>query len=153
MYFKKYFLNISILFIFSLMPVYTIFAQEKDNNEIKQVSVEVVQKSILEKTPAFISKPILAIYDFLERKRIFFSVSSEKKQKEVKKEIEKLNPENNVIPLTEDPDAFVKIWKQIQYYILFVLLYIFTYKVIFYPVLFFIVFIILRSFYRLLTSD
>ena len=120
MYFKKYFLNISILFIFSLMPVYTIFAQEKDNNEIKQVSVEVVQKSILGKTPAFISKPILAVYNFLEEKRIALSISSANKQREVKEDLEKLNPENNVVLLTEDPNALIKIWKQMQYYILIV---------------------------------
>lgn len=153
MYFKKYFLNISILFIFSLMPVYTIFAQEKDNNEIKQVSVEVVQKSILEKTPAFISKPILAVYDFLEEKRIAFGTSSANKQREVKEDLEKLNSENKVVLLTEDPNALIKIWKQMQYYILIALSYIFTHIVIFYPVIFFIVFLVLRSLYRLLTLD
>lgn len=157
MRFRKYLFSITILcvfiIIFSFLPFHIISAQEETNSYAKEVSVEVIQTNILNKTPAFISKPILAIYNFLELKRIAFSTSSANKQREVKEDLEKLNPENKVVILTEDPNASIKIWKQIQYYILFILSYIFTHIVVFYPVLFFIVFIILRSLYRLLTSD
>lgn len=152
---SKFFL---IPFFFSIVfNLFIFIAQAKEeeaNPLIAPVSSDVVQKNILEKTPEFISKPVLKISNFLEEKRKVWGEISNNKKIDLEKNIDAKSINNKeASALKDNSDIIFKIWQQIQLTFFIIFSYVFAHKLLFYIVVFFVVFMILRSIYRIIYPD
>ena len=116
--------------------------------------IQDIQNTLTEKTPPFISKPIISITNSTEKFRENLSTSSENKKEELKNEIETINKEKeglapaDTTKSIENQNKVIKPLKYVQIFFLTLASFILKTKVLFYLASLFIVFLILRFIWR-----
>lgn len=118
-------------------------------------SVSDIAKTIQEKTPDFIIKPITSSVDILETFREDLNTSSENKKEELKNEIKELDNPNLTVKLSKDnttiktdTNSFLKPFKYIQIFFLTIFSFIVSNKILFYGLILVILFFILRFIWK-----
>lgn len=127
-----------------------------DKNTISNISDTVsdsisnIKNTIEEKTPNFITQPILATTNKLEELRKNINTTGQLKKEEVKKEIEnlnstKINKEGNSKTTT---NPLLKPFKYVELFFVSTLSLILNNKILFYGILFILIFFILRYIWK-----
>lgn len=121
------------------------------NTNTAGVSVLDITKIIKEKTPDFITKPIISSANSLETFRKNLNTISDNKKEEIKKEIEALNDSNLVVGLSKgnatiktDTNPLLKPFKYVEIFFLSIFSFIVSNKILFYGIIIVVVFFILR---------
>jgi hypothetical protein len=115
----------------------------KKITENNSSDVNSVMNLIQEKTPAFISKPIIATTDALENFRETNGEKTETKKEEAKTELETIKQTQAEQPVTERSKT-EKPMKYLELFVLQIASFIFNNQYVFYTVLFILVFLVLR---------
>lgn len=105
--------------------------------------VNTIMNLIQEKTPAFISKPIITITNALESFRMDTGEKTSTKHEEVKQELEELKQAEAEKP-AEEKSKTEKPFKNIELFALKIFSFILNNQYVFYTVLFVLVFVVLR---------
>lgn len=111
--------------------------------------VEDIKKIIKEKTPDFISEPIVSTVDKLEGFRESTNIASENKRAEVKNEIEVLDSKKDTSSSETKTSPFLKPFKYIELFFLSIFSFILNNKVLFYGLIIVVVFFILRFIWKI----
>jgi hypothetical protein len=138
MKFKKLFLILIFVLVFSFFIFYKINAQNASPNN---PDIENIKNLIQEKTPVFIAKPIIATTNALENFRKNTGEKSSVKREEVKKEIENLNTTKEK---TTNKNKTSKYFQYAKLFFFRLVSFIFVNQFIFYIVLFTIISLIVR---------
>ena len=145
---------ISLFFVVFLFPIHATIAETKPPETPASISVSQIKKNILEKTPEFISKPVIATVEMLENFRKTNSVLAKEKKQEFNQEVILLNtPKESTTAGTSsvaDPSKF-EIQKPFAYAKLFLMTFltlIFEQKVLFYGLLAILTAVIFRFIWR-----
>jgi hypothetical protein len=112
--------------------------------------IQNVQKLITENTPDFISKPIILTANGIEKARENASIASEKKKTELNAQIKTLNNEKTPSDSKTDTSKILKPWKYVELFFVSVFSIIVKNRLIFYPILAIIIFLIIRYIWRLI---
>ena len=118
-------------------------ALSSNTDNISSGLIQKIEKVVKEKTPDFVSKPINATSNAIEKVGNNISTSSETKKKEISKEIK----DSATIKTSDKTAESKKILKPLKYMELFfytLLSFIFSNKIIFYGILLLILFFIIR---------
>ncbi len=107
-----------------------------------------IKNTINEKTPDFISKPVVSAASGLEGIRINESIASDRKKKEINNEIEALNNTKTKDNSKTDNGVFLKPFKYVELFLLSLSSFIFSNKIVFYVILVILVFFILRFIWK-----
>lgn len=120
-------------------------------------SVSNLKNTVEEKTPNFITEPIVSTTNVLEKFRENTNIISDNKKEEIKKEIESLNNIKNtsdkkVVTNSKTssdskitiPNSILKPFKYVELFFLTIFSFILNNKIIFYGILIIIIFFILR---------
>jgi hypothetical protein len=113
-------------------------------NDTTGTSVSDIKNIIEEKTPDFITKPIISTTNVLEEFRQDTTISSENKKKEIKKEIDVLNNTKNTVNSKKEVSPLLKPFKYVEVFFLSIFVLILGNKVIFYGLIVIVIFFILR---------
>ncbi|KKR79440.1 MAG: hypothetical protein UU24_C0008G0003 [Candidatus Nomurabacteria bacterium GW2011_GWA2_40_9] len=145
---------ISLFFVVFLFPIHAIIAETKPSETPASISVSQIKKNILEKTPEFISKLIIATVEMLENFRKTNGVLAKEKKQEFNQEVILLNTpkestttgSSSVADLSkfeiEKPFAYAKL------FLMTILTLIFEQKVLFYGFLLILMATIFRFIWR-----
>ena len=138
----------------SLEPESNIFNADnitKENTE-QNSQIENIKKTIQEKTPDFIAKPISMAANAMENFRENIATTTDEKKEEVKIEIKNLDKNINIIlEKVTEPEKKSSITKPLKYVELFLLSFasfVFNNKIIFYGILIVIIFLTLRFIWK-----
>lgn len=115
--------------------------------DIASTPISDMKKIIEDKTPTFITKPIIATTNKLDEFRENTNISTQNKKEEVKKEITELNKTNTTNSKTSS-NSVLKPFKYAELFFLNIFSFVLNNKVIFYSVLFVIIFFLLRYFWK-----
>ncbi len=114
-----------------------------------------IKKIIEEKTPDFITKPIISTTNSLESFRENLNITSENKKEELKKEIKALNDSNLVVGLPKgnatiktDTNPLLKPFKYVEIFFLTIFSFISNNKILFYGIIIIIVYFLLRFIWK-----
>jgi len=145
---------ISLLFVIFLFPIHATVAETKTRETPTLISVSQIKKNILEKTPEFISRSIIATVEMLENFRKTNGVLAKEKKQEFNQEVILLNtPKENATAEANsvaNPSKF-EIQKPFAYTKLFLMTFltlIFKQKILFYGLLAIFVAVIFRFIWR-----
>ncbi|HAS80573.1 MAG: hypothetical protein UR25_C0002G0099 [Candidatus Nomurabacteria bacterium GW2011_GWE1_32_28] len=138
-----------------------IFSEQINTNLISNISDTISNsasdlKNIVEnKTPDFITEPIISSTNILEEFRQNTNITSDLKKEEIKKEIEALDNTKTLVnskiktnSKTIIPDSVLKPFKYVELFFFTIFSFIFNNKILFYGILFILIFIILRFIWR-----
>jgi hypothetical protein len=107
-------------------------------------SISDIEKTITEKTPSFITEPIISAVNALEQFRTNINIASDSKKTEVQKEIKAL-ANTTTTPKEEVPqNSILQPLKYVELFFLTISSFILNNKILFYGVLAIIAFLILR---------
>ena len=116
-------------------------------------TVKNLEKSITDHIPDSISASAVSATNIVDKLRTDVGSLSQNKKSEVQNQIKNLNNvKNSPNSKTGEIGKFLKPFKYIELFFLAILSFIFNNKIVFYPVLFFFLFLILRYFWRLIFS-
>ena len=118
------------------------------NTETAGTSISTIKKIIEEKTPDFITKPIVATANKLEDFRINANITGENKKEEIKNEIKALETAKTTPKENAKTSPLLKPFKYVELFALSIFAFIFNNKIIFYGLLAIIVFFILRFIWK-----
>lgn len=113
-------------------------------DNLGSTSISDIKKVIEEKTPDFITEPVISATNILEKFRLNTSIAGEAKKEEVKKEIKTLS----VAPIKSNKktisNQILKPFKYVELFFLSIFLFILDSKILFYGILIFFLFFVLR---------
>ncbi|MEK7060001.1 MAG: hypothetical protein AAB970_00055 [Patescibacteria group bacterium] len=119
------------------------------NANTTSTSISDITKIIQEKTPDFITKPIVSSVDSLETFRKNVKITLDNKKEEVKKEIKTLdNTTNSAIAENKVKNPLLKPFKYVEIFFLSIFSFILNNKIIFYGLIIVVVFFILRFIWK-----
>jgi len=120
----------------------------KDNKTLAKVSD--IAETIVDKTPDFIKTPINSTTNTVENWRADATINTTEKKEETKKEIADIkNPgSTNNETSKEKPSSLLKPWKYVVLFFFTLLSFILGHKLIFYGLLIFLIFLLLRYLWR-----
>ncbi|MEK7564049.1 MAG: hypothetical protein AAB510_00570 [Patescibacteria group bacterium] len=103
------------------------------------VLVKDIGNTVEEHTPSFISNPLLKAIDFTEGMRTSVDVNISDKRDAVKEDLE------NIKETVKNDNIFLKPWKYVELFLLTLFYFIFDHKIVFYLILVFLLYLVLRS--------
>lgn len=106
--------------------------------------VEDIKKIIEEKTPDFITKPIISTFNRIGEFRENINLTSENKKEEIKNDIKVLDSIKNTSNSETKTNPFLKPFKYIELFFLSIFSFILNNKILFYGLIVIVVFFILR---------
>ncbi len=115
--------------------------------------IQNIENFVTDKTPAIISKPIVATANIIDSQREQIGNISTKEKENIKNEINKLNQPNSTAKSTkpsENPNPVLKPWKYVELFFFTLLSFIFNNKLIFYGVFILFSYFIFRFIWRII---
>lgn len=113
-------------------------------------SIENTEKFVEEKTPDYVIKPVVSTLNAVENFRQDTATLSNNKNEEIKNEIKTLDNKKTGTTIKTQTNRFLKPFKYVELFFLYLISFIFNNKFIFYGVLVLVVFFILRYILRLI---
>ncbi|MFA6585707.1 MAG: hypothetical protein WCS86_00920 [Candidatus Paceibacterota bacterium] len=121
-----------------------------NDNSINSItsSVSDIAKTIGEKTPAFITEPVISSTNKLDEIRLDLKNSSEAKKVEIQNDIKKLENTKVALEPKSATSTLVKPFKYAEVFFLTIFSYLLSNKILFYGILILIIFFILRYIWK-----
>jgi len=117
------------------------------NNDISS-TVSNLENTITDKTPSFITKPIISTTNNLESFRQDANIASEKKEGEIKNQIDVLNNTKTAAKDNTASNPLLKPFKYVELFLLSLSSFVLDNKIVFYAILIIFVFFILRFIWK-----
>lgn len=126
----------------------------KDSDPITKIintnSIIDFGKTIEEKTPDFITKPVIISANAVENFRSEIGISAENKKTEIKKDLGSLAENKSKANPKKETSLLLKPYKYVQLFFLYFFSFIFNNKFIFYGLFCIVLFLLLRYIWRLI---